>query len=263
MSGAYLAEPAGTGRHGGVIVGMEMFGVTAYVRSGADRIAALGYTAYAPDFYRRVAPGIELAADDAGGARGLELAGALTRAQALEDLREAVDLLRARDDPTGAVAMVGMSFGGHIAYLAATQLDVATTVVFYGGWLTGTDIALSRPQPTLALTPGIAAPLLDLVGDSDHAVPAADVAQIGAALADAGVEHELVVYPDTPDGFFCDVRDSYRPSQAADAWVRMQRALGAQPRRDEQGSHAFNSSVTDRVYSQAHANARRRRTERR
>jgi carboxymethylenebutenolidase len=227
VSGSCLAAPSGGSPHGGVIVGMEMFGVTAYVRDVADRIAALGYTAYAPDFYRRVAPGIELAADDAGRARGLELAGALTREQALEDLRAAVDLLRARDDATGAVAMLGMSFGGHLAYLAATQLDVATTVVFYGGWLTGTDIALSRPEPTLALTPGIAAPLLFLVGDADHAVPAADHERIAAALSAAGVEHELVVYPDTPHGFFCDVRDTYRPAQAADAWARARRALAS------------------------------------
>jgi carboxymethylenebutenolidase len=227
VSGSCLAAPSGGSPHGGVIVGMEMFGVTAYVRDVADRIAALGYTAYAPDFYRRVAPGIELAADDAGRARGLELAGALTREQALEDLRAAVDLLRARDDATGAVAMLGMSFGGHLAYLAATQLDVATTVVFYGGWLTGTDIALSRPEPTLALTPGIAAPLLFFVGDADHAVPAADHERIAAALSAAGVEHELVVYPDTPHGFFCDVRDTYRPAQAADAWARARRALAS------------------------------------
>jgi carboxymethylenebutenolidase len=223
----YLASTGGTERRGGVIVGMEMFGVTAYVRDVADRIAALGYTAYAPDFYRRVAPGIELEASEEGRARGLELAAGLTRADALEDLRGALDLLRGRDDATGAVAMVGMSFGGHLAYLAATQLDLATTVVFYGGWLTGTDIPLSRPEPTLALTPGIGAPLLYLVGDGDHAVPAADVARIAEALEAAGVEHELVVYPDTPHGFFCDVRDTFRPAQAADAWARTSRALAS------------------------------------
>jgi carboxymethylenebutenolidase len=226
MPGGYLAEPTGPGPHSGVVLGMEMFGVTDYVRSVADRIAALGYTAYAPDFYRRVAPGIELEADNEGRARGLELAGALTREQAMEDVRAAMALLRARDDATGAVAMVGMSFGGHIAYLAATQLDVATTVVFYGGWLTGTAIALSRPEPTVALTPGIAAALLYLVGDSDHAVPAADVAQIGSALGDAGVG-EVVVYPDTPHGFFCEARDTYRPTEATDAWARLQRALAS------------------------------------
>ncbi len=151
----------------------------------------------------------------------------MTREQALEDLRAAIALLRARDDATGAVGMVGFSFGGHVAYLAATQLDLAVTVVFYGGWLTATEIALSRPEPTLALTPGIGGPLLFLVGDQDHAVPAADREQIAAALAAAGVAHELVVYPDTPHGFFCDVRDTYRPAQAADAWERVRRALAS------------------------------------
>ncbi|MGW0593787.1 dienelactone hydrolase family protein [Streptosporangium sp. NPDC002607] len=34
-----------------------MFGVTADIREVADRIAALGYVAVAPDFYHRAAPG--------------------------------------------------------------------------------------------------------------------------------------------------------------------------------------------------------------
>ena len=31
----------------------------------------------------------------------------------------------------------------------------------------------------------------------------------------------MVVYPDTPHGFFCDVRDTYRDPQAQDAWRRV------------------------------------------
>jgi carboxymethylenebutenolidase len=33
------------------------------------------------------------------------------------------------------------------------------------------------------------------------------------------------VYPDTPHGFFCPERDTYRPGPAADAWVRTRRLL--------------------------------------
>jgi dienelactone hydrolase len=140
VSGSYLATPGGGDPHGGVVVCMEMFGVTAYVRDAARR------------------------RDD----RRL--------------LRRLADRDRDRAEPARADA---------------------------------------------ALTAGIAAPLLFLVGDADHAVPAADRERIAGALSAGGVQHELVVYRDTPHGFFCDVRDTYRPAQAADAWARARRALAS------------------------------------
>lgn len=46
--------------------------------------------------------------------------------------------------------------GGHVGYLAASQVNLAACALFYAGWLTSTDIELSQPEPTLTLTPGIA-----------------------------------------------------------------------------------------------------------
>jgi carboxymethylenebutenolidase len=92
VSGAYIARPTdGVGSGLGVVVGMEMFGVTDHVRDVCDRLAALGHTALAPDFYHRIEDGIELPPDEAGRARGLELAGILTRDDALADVRAAID----------------------------------------------------------------------------------------------------------------------------------------------------------------------------
>ncbi|GDY31810.1 hypothetical protein GTS_34430 [Gandjariella thermophila] len=85
--------------------------------------------------------------------------------------------------------------------------------MFYPGWLTGTDIALSRPEPTVTLTAGIAGRLLFLTGEDDHLVTADQVRQIIGHLADAGVRHEMVVYPDTPYGFFCEERDTFRQAR--------------------------------------------------
>jgi pimeloyl-ACP methyl ester carboxylesterase len=65
--------------------------------------------------------------------------------------------------------------------------------------------------------PGIAprrGRVLYLVGDGDRAVPPDARARIESALRLADVRHEMVVYPDTPHGFFCDVRDTYREPQA-------------------------------------------------
>ena len=49
----YRARPAGAPPSGTVIVGFEMFGLTRYIRAVTERIATLGYTTLAPDFYHR------------------------------------------------------------------------------------------------------------------------------------------------------------------------------------------------------------------
>lgn len=83
----YVARPAAAGPFSGVIVAGELFGLSAHVRDVCERLAELGYLALAPDLYHRSAPGIELAHDGAGRDRGFDLLRAMTRSQALSDLR--------------------------------------------------------------------------------------------------------------------------------------------------------------------------------
>lgn len=226
--GAYLARPTGDAPRPGVLVAHELFGVTTHVREVCERVAAMGFRALAPDLYRRVSPGAELPHDAAGRARGFELLHSLERDPVIADVGAAADHLRAGGDPR--VGMVGLSLGGHVAYLAAARLDLAAVAALYPGWLTGTDIGLSRPDPTLTLTPGIRARMLVLFGGSDHAIAGDEQTSVARALEDAGVRHEVVVYPDTPHGFVCDRRDTFAPAAAADAWRRVDRLL-----RDELG----------------------------
>jgi carboxymethylenebutenolidase len=215
--GAYLARPGVPGAFPGVVVGMELFGVDSAVRDACHHLASLGFVALAPDFHHRTAPDTELPRDTAGRDRGFELLHLMTRAQVLDDVGAAVDTLHGLG--CERVGMVGLSVGGHIAYLAATEfhLDVA---VFYGGWLPTTEIPLGRPEPTLSLTPKITGRELYLVGENDHVVPPAHQSEIAAALADAGVRHEVVVYPGTGHGFL-----AADPTTAADAWRRVHTLL--------------------------------------
>lgn len=227
--GAYLARPAAPGRYPVVIVCGEMFGLNAHIRDVTRRIAALGYLALAPDFYHRTMPGAALGYDEAGRQQGFALLGRMRRDDVLADLGAAIDLLRRRPDIAARAGIVGFSLGGHIAYLAAARLPVRVAVCLYGGWLTGTDIPLSRPEPTVALTPGIAASggrLLYLVGERDHAVTPDQTAILARALADAGVRHELVIYPGIGHGFFCDDRPAtFHEPTRDDAWCRIRLAL--------------------------------------
>jgi carboxymethylenebutenolidase len=228
----YLARPAGQGPWPGVALGFEMFGVTGYLRDVAAQVAGRGYLALVPDFYHWQAAGevrteldahTELPADADGRARGLELVNGLRREQVVADVRAAAGYLTGRRDSTGQTAMVGLSAGGHIAFYAATQVPLTALACFYPGWLTGTETGLSRPEPVLGSAPGLAAagtPVLILAGADDHLYGPGELAEIEAQLTSDGVEHELIVYPDTPHGFACPERDTYRPEAAADAWQR-------------------------------------------
>jgi len=42
-----------------------------------------------------------------------------------------------------------------------------------------------------------------------------------AALKEKGKPSEIILYPDTPHGFYADYRPSYRKDKADDAWKRM------------------------------------------
>jgi carboxymethylenebutenolidase len=222
MSG-YLARPPDPSPRGAVIVAMELFGVSQHVRDVCDRLAALGFLAVAPDLYHRTAPGVELAPDADGRTRGFELLHQLTREQAVADVRATSAFLLERG--TALTAVVGLSVGGHVAYLAATQLQVPAVAAFYAGWLTSTDIALSRPEPTLAATGAITGRVLLFVGGDDPLIPEPDRLQIADALRDNDIRHDIVVYPGVGHAFLCEGRDSFDRLAAEDAWLRLERFL--------------------------------------
>ena len=60
---------------------------------------------------------------------------------------------------------------------------------------------------------------------ADHIIGEANRAAVADALKRAGVEHEVVTYPDTPHGFFFEGRDTYRAAASSDAWIRLQTLL--------------------------------------
>lgn len=82
---AYLAWPTDTTPHGIVLVGFEMFGLSRYIRTVTDRIAGLGYTTVAPDFYHRSGDRIDLPETAEGREQGFRLLAGLDRDEVTAD----------------------------------------------------------------------------------------------------------------------------------------------------------------------------------
>jgi carboxymethylenebutenolidase len=218
---AYLSRPSGEPRGVGVLVAHEFFGVSPEIRRVVDGLADAGHLALAPEFYHRVAPpGRWLERDEAGRAEGFDYLHRLERGHALADAEAALGWLTAQRG-IEQTAIVGFSAGGHLAYLAACRLPIARAAVLYGGWLPSSAIPMSRPAPTLGLTPGISGRLLYLVGERDALIGPEEREQIRAALTDAGVDHELVVYPDTEHAFFWPDTATFSAAAHDDAWQRI------------------------------------------
>jgi|HubBroStandDraft_6_1064221.scaffolds.fasta_scaffold151665_2 carboxymethylenebutenolidase len=223
----YVARPVADAAPTGVIVAHELFGVNPDIRGVADDLAGAGYLAIAPEFYHRDAPpGRWLERDDAGRQEGFGYLHKLGREQALADVAAAMAWLCA-EPGIERVAVVGFSAGGHLSYLAACRLPVSRTAVLYGGWLPGTDIPLSQPVPTLELTPGITGRLLYLAGEDDALIDAGQREQIRAALAAAGVDHELVSYPGVQHAFFWPGTPPFSQAARDDAWRRILELLAS------------------------------------
>jgi carboxymethylenebutenolidase len=63
-------------------------------------------------------------------------------------------------------------------------------------------------------------PLLGLYGGDDPNIPPDQVDAFDRALADAGVEHEIVTYPGAPHSFF-DRRYEEHAEACEDSWRRV------------------------------------------
>ncbi len=224
---ALAFRPAGPPSPVGVIVAHELFGVNPDIEGIVRDLAEAGHLAVAPEFYHRSAgPGHWLERNDAGRDEGFALLHRMGRQDALADVAATMAWLLANPD-IEEVAMIGFSAGGHLAYLAACELPLSRTAVLYGGWLPTTDIPLSRPTATLELTPGITGRLVYLVGDDDKLIGAAERRQIDQALEAAGVDYELVAYPDTQHAFFWPDTEAYAAAARADAWARVLELLAS------------------------------------
>jgi carboxymethylenebutenolidase len=213
QGGLPLAMPA-------VVVLQEIFGVNAHIRSVTERIAREGYIAIAPALYHRQAPGFESGYTQDDITIGRQYKAQCQADELLGDIQATVDYLKALPGSNGHVGCIGFCFGGHVAYLAATLPDIRATASFYGAGIPNIPLGEGFP-PTLSRTADIQGTLHAFFGDKDPSIPPQAVAQIEAVLQNANIDYQIFCYPGAEHGFFCDQRQNYNATAAADAWKKV------------------------------------------
>jgi carboxymethylenebutenolidase len=203
------------------IVLPEVFGVNAWVRSVADRLAAQGIPALAIPLFARTAPDLELAYKPSDLAQGRAHKDATTASQILSDVSAAVAWLQQRC-PNAAIDLAGFCFGGHAALLAATLPQIRHSFDFYGA-----GVSRMRPgggAPSLELLPQVAGQLTCVCGSADPLIPEQDRTTIRSALAEADPSGERLRYIEidaVDHGFMCEARDSFDADASALGWQLM------------------------------------------
>jgi carboxymethylenebutenolidase len=202
---AHLALPAAGGGPGLVLL-QEIFGVNAYVKDAARRLAELGYVVLAPDLYWRTEPGLELAPTEMQRAFGAMQK--LDRDAAVGDAIATLAALRGMPEVTGDAGVLGFCLGGTLAWQVAAQGDPAVAVCYYGS---GIPAALDAAS-------AIACPVLLHFGGADQYLPREQVDAV-AAMAAAHDGFECHVHEGAGHAFDNSFAPQFtNPPAAAAAW---------------------------------------------
>lgn len=187
-----------------ILICHENRGLTAHIEDVARRYAVNGYLACAIDLLSR--EGGTSAIDDPSSIPAILTDGDPGRHVA--DFQAAITHYGSvTDADTTRIGMNGFCFGGGITWRAATAIpELKAAVPFYG------------PPPPLEDVPNIQAAVLGVYSDDPNDFANEGLDDLRAALDEAGVTHQINVYPDSQHAFHNDTGQRYSETAALAAW---------------------------------------------
>ncbi len=198
IADAYVAKPASQAI-ATVVILQEIFGITDHIKDVCKQYAAHGYLAIAPALFDRIKKNIVL--DYSSFAEGRDYKMQLQDEQVLLDIAAAA----ATAENDLKVAVIGFCFGGALAYLASTRLNLDCAISYYGGGIAEKYI---NQKPLC--------PIMYHFGALDSAIPLSEVAVIQSNHPE-GIFH---IYEDAGHGFNCNFRKDYHEESAKIASTR-------------------------------------------
>lgn len=204
----HAVEPSGAG----LVVLPDVRGLSGFYERLTEQLAACGVDSIAIDYFGRTA-GTEPRGDDWDHWQHVD---ATTPEQVRDDVATAVHRLE-HVRGVDRVYTVGFCFGGAQSFAQAYgRHGLAGVVGFYG---------FPRPRRTAFPDPvehvdEMECPVLGLFGGADQGIPVEVVDEFVTAMSQAGITHEVHVYPGAPHGFFDRQQRDYT-TESLDAWSRL------------------------------------------
>jgi len=199
----YLARPAGAGKVPAILVVHGASGLNPHIEDVARRLAVEGYMAFGADGNTTVGgnPGGTVESGEAQLRK-------VDAAKLIEDFIAATRWLKARNDCTGQVGVLGFCYGGNVTNTLAVRMpELAVAVPYYGQAPAGADV------------PKIKAAVLAHYAELDTRLTSQWPAY-EAALKQAGVRHEGYIYPKVNHAFYNDSGARYDDAAAKLSWQR-------------------------------------------
>ncbi|MFB7620250.1 dienelactone hydrolase family protein [Kitasatospora sp. NPDC056181] len=222
---AFAAFPDHGGRHPGVLMYADAFGLRPALREMARELAGHGYYVLVPNFFYRhgPAPLIELPAHIGEEARSsavtrlMPLIEAHTAERALSDADAYLGFLAAQPEVgPGPVAVTGYCIGGLLAMRTAVANPgrVAAVAAFHG------PVGADGPDSLHRLTAEAH------FGHAETDLTPEALGELNRALDVAGVGYTSEIYPGTVHGFTMSDTDAFNPSALRLHWDRLLPLLG-------------------------------------
>jgi dienelactone hydrolase len=189
MKGFVVTDTAKPGKHPGVILVHEWWGITKHIHDEAHRLARGGYTVFIADMY-----GDAKTADNPNDAGALATA-VLSKPHAMESRFNAArsELAKQPSVDPAHIAAVGYCFGGAVVINEARAgADLDGVVGFHA------SLDLNTPVPAPGM---VKAKLLILNGADDPFVKKEEYAQLEEELKAAKADYKVIQYPGAVHAF--------------------------------------------------------------
>jgi carboxymethylenebutenolidase len=202
---AYVAYPERKDKAPGVIVIHEIFGLTDWEPTVADRLAKEGFVAVVPDLLSSKHGRTPKNEDE-----GRKLVGDLEPERITADLDATYAYINSLPAVRkGDIGTIGFCWGGGQSFRYATSNpNLKAAVVAYG------------PAPDTASMRRIKAPILGIYGEDDARINAA-LPDVNAAMQKYGKTFTQEVYPGTGHGFLKPGRQGSDGPEPERAWKRI------------------------------------------
>lgn len=210
----YIHRPATAGSYPAILFYSEIFQQTGPIERAAKIMAGHGYAVLVPEVFHELNPiGTVLAYDDAGRDKGNADKAAKDVQGYDTDNAAMIAWVRQQDWCNGKIGAMGFCIGGHLAFRAALQPEVAATACFYATDLHTSVIPNQPGQHSMERLADIKGELMMIWGKQDNHIPTAGRAEVYQKLTAANLSftwHEF----NGQHAFMRDEGERYDPQLA-------------------------------------------------